>query len=421
MTKFKKCINNCIYYNKTTWFCSFKENYLWSDSNFCNDWIDKKDKTKEWNNVPFKTWEYEEQTEMKHKILNWYFNSWWIILWKYNKKLNFFDWFWWIWAYHKKEEDINNIYLSKNYWSTIIADKHLSNLLFSKKIWNWNIIVIDQNEDNLNNIKEVIKYLKLDRHSNLNIITINWDFDNEINKFLDKNLAPSFFFIDPFWFKIKFETLKRIMSLNKSEIFLNFMFNSINRHISNNSDDIIEIMDNYFWCKDWEKAKNLNWLERENFIINLFRKQCKTISKFVYPFKLKFPNKDRTYYYLFHLTNYYLGIKIMKDVFSKNNLWELEYSWNKTDKAQIWLFDNQIQDDRKSLFIEMLKDKYLNSSFTYLNILEDFIDEIDFTEKWIKSILKELEDINKIKITPFDWRKRRWGYEEKDIIIFTNN
>jgi hypothetical protein len=29
----------------------------------------------------------------------------------------------------------------------------------------------------------------------------------------------------------------------------------------------------------------------------------------------------------------------------------------------------------------MLKDKYLNSSFTYLNILEDFIDEIDFTEK----------------------------------------
>ena len=57
------------------------------------------------------------------------------------------------------------------------------------------------------------------------------DYRKLINEILDKysNLAPSFFFIDPFGFKIKLKTLKRIMSVKRSEIILNFMFDSINR------------------------------------------------------------------------------------------------------------------------------------------------------------------------------------------------
>lgn len=416
MSKKKKCLNNCEYHIKESCFCLFHQRHLEISSYFCEEWIDKHEKVKTWSNVPYKTWYYEWQTKMKHVVLDKYLKSWSIILRNF-KRLNFFDWFGWIWAYHLNDIESYN---EKNFWSPIFAINHIEKLIFSWKIDNWNVIIIDKENSNLDNIKSIIKYEKINRSSKLQIHYINWDFDNEINKFLDINLAPSFFFIDPFWFAwIKFSTLERIMKQKQSEIFLNFMFNAINRHISNEKNsNMSAIFDDYFWWNEWNDAKKLQGEEREKFIINLFRGKCKKISKYAYAFKLKYPEIDRTYYYLIHLTNHHLGIKIMKEIFSKNNLWDLEYSWNIKDKSQQSLFEKIDTDDRKEKFIQMLKNKYSKRDFYFSSILENFIDETDLTERWIKAILKELEEQLVILVTAEWWRNRKGGFTEKDLIKF---
>lgn len=325
-------------------------------------------------------WEYEPQTKIKHFVFKEYFDKWVQILGKSNK-LNYFDCYAGSGAYIEGQEQ----YFGSPILATEIIEKNKEGL--GRKV---NVVLIEQDKENIENI------LKIFQHKGLKTepIIIVGNFDETINKILGEtqgNLNPTFFFIDPFGFKINIKTLKRIMAIPKSEILLNFMFTQINRFLI---DDLGKTLNELFGCEDWKTLRNLSGGEREQGIVNLYRTQLKTFSKFAYPYRLSFSDRDRTYYYLFHLTNHLMGCTIMKSAFAKFNYGKVEFSG--PNHEFLSLFDHK--DFKTNEIKTFLLNKYRGNSKNYEALLRENIDETPYLESEIRDALKSMEG-NEIKIT----------------------
>lgn len=379
-----------------------------------------KKKTVSWSNVPFKTWEYGGQTKMKHKVFGYYLPIWCRILGMHSKNLNYVDGFGGIGAYHTDKDVKKNKYISDCFGSPIISIQTVFDLQKDSKISKANITIIDENSDNLENIEKILKFKDLSSNK------VNFefgDFDEKINEVLDyfeknqnKSLAPTFLLLDPFGISgIKLCTLERIMNMEKTEVLLNFMYNSLQRWINNPSEKISKIYDEYFGGDEWRKCKGKYLYEREEKLTSIFRNKCKDFSKYVYKFRLSFPYKKQTFYYLFHLTNHWLGCSLMKNSFAKFNDGKCEYMG---EKFQSSLFESVEQKDKKENFRGKLIDYYHGKIIRCVDVFEKFIDETDLLEKEIREILSILEKEDKILVSPFDDRKRRGGFNDKDIISF---
>lgn len=351
-------------------------------------------------------WEYEPQTKIKHFVFKEYFKTWAQILGKWNK-LNYFDCYAGSGAYIEGQ----NQYFGSPILATEIIEKNKEGL--GRQV---NVVLIEQDKENIENILKVFKYKGLKTEP----IIIAGDFDETINKILDKtqdSLNPTFFFIDPFGFKINIQTLKRIMSIPRSEILLNFMFNHINRFLI---DDLEKTLNELFGCEDWKALRNLRGGEREQGIVSLYRAQLKTFSKFAYPYKLNFHDKNRTYYYLFHLTNNLKGCTIMKSAFAKFNYGKVEFSGPSHEIMSF--FD--LKDFKASEIKKFLLNKYRGSSKSCEEILTENIDETPYLESEIRDALKKMEG-NEIKITRIPNKtptgRDRKSIEGQDVFEFKEN
>lgn len=329
---------------------------------------------------PFKTWPYEEQTKRKHLVFEDYLDKWIKILGKYNK-LNYIDCFGGCGAYNDRD---GKIY----YGSPIIALKTIkkNKIDLGRKV---SISIIEKKSKSIENIKKIIQYLDL----NIKPFFIESDFDKEINRLLDKipNLAPTFFFVDPFGFSIKIETLKRIMKRPKTEIFLNFMFNGVSRFLKLRQFE--KIFDNLFGSQNWRIACNMEGEEREKCIVGMFTNELKKVSKFVYPYRMCFSGKSRTYYYLIHLTNNYKGCSIMKSCFAKHNFGRDEFSggsYQKTlDETEIF----KIHELKKFLMGE-----YHGQKKNFFDLCEKNICKPTYLESDFRKALRNLEKEKKVII-----------------------
>ncbi|MDA8214888.1 MAG: three-Cys-motif partner protein TcmP [Nitrospiraceae bacterium] len=355
------------------------------------------------NGYDFFFWPYEPQTKIKHFVFKEYFNAWVTILGKWNE-LNYFDCFAGSGAYIEND----NIYFGSPVLAAEVVEKHKENL--GRKV---NIVLIEQDKDNIDNIGKIFKHKGLKTEP----IIIEGSFDDEINKLLDKtkgNLKPTFFFIDPFGFKIKFQTLQRIMAIPKSEILLNFMFTQINRFLI---DELEETLNDLFGCGDWKALRALSGIEREQGIVNLYRTRLKEFSKFAFPYRLSFADKDRTYYYLFHLTNNLKGCSIMKSAFAKFNYGNVEFSGPK--HGCLTFFDDT--DMKTNEIKQYLVEKYKGQTKRYEDILTEIIDSEPFLEAGIKNALKEMEG-NEAKIARkpelTDKGRKRKSIDLNDVITF---
>lgn len=331
------------------------------------------------DNLPFKTWEYQEQTKIKHLVLSGYLDKWFTIVGRYHA-LTYIDGFSGVGAYKDGAGKIH-------FGSPVLAIENYETVhkLRGKII---NFVFIDEDKEKLANIKNILDnrgYKTLPRFE-------HGDFDSIINNFLDKtNLSPAFILIDPFGFKdVKIETIKRLMSHQKTEVLLNFMFTRINEFLSYKN--VEEIFNAYFGPCDWQRLTSLAGFEREKALMSLYRNQLKTYAevRYVYPYPIEFPNRNRTYYYLFHLTNHRLGCSIMKSVFAELNFNRLVYLGNRSNQLSFSDLNSIKEDDIKGYLV----DKYKRSKLTYNQLVQNEIDEIPYTEKEIKRAIKSMEDDN---------------------------
>lgn len=348
-------------------------------------------------------WEYEPQTKIKHFVFKEYFDTWVKILGKWNE-LNYFDCYAGSGAYVEGKE----IYFGSPVLAVEIVEKNKENL--GRKV---NVVLIEQDKDNIENIGKIFKHKGLKTEP----IVIEGTFDEAINEILDKaqvNLKPTFFFIDPFGFKIKFQTLKRIMETPKSEILLNFMFTQINRFLI---DELEGTLNDLFGCEDWKSLKNLSGAEREQGIINLYRVQLKKIARFGFPYRVSFPDKKRTYYYLCHLTNHLKGCSIMKSAFAKFNYGKVEFAGPNHGCLSLFDLNDFKAHETKNFFLR----KYKGQKKSYEAILTENIDEVSFLESNIKDALRDMEgkEINIIRYPELTPRgRKRKSIQLNDVISF---
>jgi len=331
----------------------------------------------------FFAWKYKDHTKTKHQVLKCYLEKWYPILGKSNA-LNYFDCFGGCGVYTEDGKTFEP-------GSPIIAA--LAWINKGNKGNPFCLCCIESNKQTLENLKKAFSHYCPDM---IEPLYIQDDFDNSINSILDeferdnKSLAPSFFFIDPFGISIKYSTIKRIMEIDKSEILLNFMYDSVQRWLTHSElEDCLSIL---FGCDSWKAIQSIPADQKEVSIIRLFRKQLKKVAQFVMPYRVCYPDKDRTFYYLVHLTNNQLGAIIMKSCFAEINYGSVEYLGKQKHQTTFLDAQNYKQADIKSHLLECFSQRIV----TYDELIAELIDTTPYLEKEIKDALYCLRDEGRI-------------------------
>lgn len=199
---------------------------------------------------------------------------------------------------------------------------------------------------------------------------------------------PTFAFIDPFGWKIPFEIVADIMKRPSSEVLINFMFEEINRFLSN--DDQPDNFDVLFGCSDWRDCLTLSGTSRNQALRNLYARQLSEAghSRYVRYFEMKNKNNS-TDYYLFFATNKLLGLKKMKySMWMVDEFGAFSFS-DATDPLQAVLFSEPNFGILRKQILEQFAGKTVR-----VEALEAFVlEKTAFRESHYKrQVLKPLEE-----------------------------
>ena len=176
-----------------------------------------------------------------------------------------------------------------------------------------------------------------------------------------------------------------------------------NNHYLNNEkkDEKNKINNNINIINNNNDKNNLNGtnilLNGSNFANNINYKNMNGYSKFVFPYRIQFPDKDMTYYYMIHASKHIKGISIMKSSYAKYNEGKVEYyGADKIKKLPLFQTEKYINSELDDFILK----EFSNQRIQFVNILEKLIDTTEYLESDIKNSIKRLKDLNKIKYTP---------------------
>lgn len=133
----------------------------------------------------------------------------------------------------------------------------------------------------------------------------------------NKQLPPTFMFVDPFGFTVPCELLRNLKSQPKSEILVNVMCRELDMSIMqpNITPAWRQKLNTIFGCEDWINFKDIEKYEdRVNAIADLFKKQVG--AKWATKINMLGDN-GVIRYFLLHLTNHDEGRALIKRVFWK--------------------------------------------------------------------------------------------------------
>jgi three-Cys-motif partner protein len=332
-------------------------------------------------------WDLEPHTRAKHEILRRYLQAWQAILTRGDfQDLVYIDGFAGPGRYSQGEDG-----------SPIIALKNAIALYRHRQgqVPRFIFLFVEKDEERAQILDEIVKALEPPKHRIRTKVAGGQTFESAFAEFMDwyeerqKPLPPTFAFIDPFgWKGAPFSIVKKIMSYRSCEVFVNFMYEEINRFIGHPDQE--ENFDSFFGTPGWREAMQMGTArDRNRFLHDLYAKQLHDRAgiQFVRSFQMK-NNRDVTDYYLFHGTNSIQGLKKMKEA-----MWRVDESGeftfsDATDPDQFILFEKAPRVDvlRKQIIDEF------SGSETTRGTVEDFvIAKTAFRETHYKALLKEME------------------------------
>jgi len=156
-----------------------------------------------------------------------------------------------------------------------------------------NYLFIENDPRRSNRLKEVLGDLEDQLPASCNYDVITSTFDETLTDVLDyideqrTDLAPAFVMIDPFGVSgTPMKTIARILENPRSEVYISFMYEWINRF--NSQDDFGRHLDDLFGCPDWRRGLDIAGSKRtRNFYYTLYRSQLKKNgAKYVVHFEL---------------------------------------------------------------------------------------------------------------------------------------
>lgn len=359
-----------------------------------------------------KVWLIEPHTVAKHVILRNYLRAWFPIMGRYNKRLLFFDGYAGPGEYVGGEPGSPVIALTEalNYFEWCERNEHdKPELVF---------IFIEEDKERYEHLKSRLGAVAWPKEFNINILnstfaeTASGIVDELENKKL--RLAPAFVFIDPFGYTMPFEIVKKLMSHEKCEVFINFMYEFVNRFILREGQE--NVMTSLFGTKEWAglNLKGKNSSQRKVAIHDLYQTQLENYAAaFVRSFEMR-GVKNATKYFMFYGTNHKLGLEKMKDAMWKVDTGGSYLFSDYTDRNQAVLFEEEPNYEQLK---QLLRANFSGKTVSIEQVEEFVICRTPFRKAHLKTnTLIPMEKSSEIKIHTD--RKRNWTYPERTIIEF---
>lgn len=359
-------------------------------------------------------WEYKKHTEIKHIILSKYLEAWIRILGVNYKKLYYIDCF----AGRGKYEDGTN-------GSPIIAlqsaKKMKKNFYYLDEIA---CIFVEKNPNNFENMKKTVcDEINMHPEDYAGIVLqelINDEFIGAMPKIKEycNSVTPSFYFIDPFGYSgVPFESIKKILQIPKTEVFINFMVRDIHRFLGSTNHKLS--IDDFFGLdnvgKIVKEMKNQKPnLEGKYALLELYKKQLheKAGVRYILSYDVYADEQSQTTYFLIHATNHVKGCEVMKNIMSKAGT-EGRFSYLGPDNGQMTIMQYGDLSELK----EYLLNKFDTRTIPFKNIIYETLMDTKFIKPDYKDALLELETESKILIIG----KGQRGSIEKSDISFNSN
>lgn len=351
-------------------------------------------------------WELEPHTEAKHRIFREYLKAWFPILTLSKKQ---FQTLLYIDGYagpgvYKDGEDGSPIIVLREAIAHVERCKQMK--------WTTPIIkclFIEKDKKRFEVLTEKLKEIDLPELVSYELVNADFRYMEEyIIEFITKHSAPAFVFIDPFGYKLSFNFIKQLMKFQSCEVFINFMYEFINRFLSRDGQQ--NVMKELFGTDEWVNLIGASKQEIHDF----YQRNLETyVAKYVRSFEMR-GKKDQTIYYLFYCTNSRKGLEKMKEA-----MWKVDgggtFSFSdSTNPDQLVLFGNE--PDFSQLKQEIIS-QFSKQTVTIEDIQDFVICKTPFLLSHIKTpVLRPMEEQG--ELTVLSERKRKYTYPENTRILF---
>ena len=348
--------------------------------------------------TPQKTiWQLDPHTKAKHEILSRYLSAWFPILSTYHSRIVYIDGFAGPGRYEHGEDGSPVIAVK-------VALNHRTSLAGEVVFW-----FIEEREDRLQRLRQELDNLEVPKH--FKVISESGRFHEKFAAVLNSidagngSLAPTFAFIDPFGFSgIPFSLLERLLKSRRTEAFITFMVDAINRFLEHPEDKVVQhIVDAFGGEEAIEIAKGSG--DRVVRLRELYQSKLQQVAKYVRYFEMR-DRQDRTQYYLFFATNNELGhVKMKEAMWAVNPDGEFRFS-DATDPNQLVLFE---VDPSIRLAEELRRQFCAKGTVTGRDVREFIEGETAFLKKHMRAVLMKEEEALRLRVEPLktDGKKRR--------------
>ncbi len=250
---------------------------------------------------------YSNLQYVKHHLIQEYLNGWFPKLGTWAGRIVYLD-----------THSGRGTHTTGQYGSPIVALRTLLDHSYRSKLLEKSeavFVFIEQDADNMRQLRNEIAQLgPLPRK--VNVKTIESDCFSAIREIIDyhkqpnRDLAPSFVFVDPYGFKIPGEILKELMSFPRVELFINLMWRELDMAIQQ-PNVFGSILNSIFGGEHWQEEINAESSDdRADQAVELIKRLTK--SKWSTYLRMCGDN-DTTRYVLLHLTDHDAGRDLMKD------------------------------------------------------------------------------------------------------------
>jgi len=351
----------------------------------------------------------------KHYILQDYLLPWGQILGKWNAKLNYYDCFAGPGRYLWKDTPVDG--------SPIVSLRVCRDLLMSdikSKPSGIALTFIDEDSGQLSKLAtEIDKFAgALPLPVGLDVTLYEYNSQSFVRDLLQRatDLAPSFFFIDPYSHPFSLETMKSIMARSRTEIMLNFMYYQIIRDLKNPQKE--ELCDAFFFPDKQKDVIRLFFGHSKFDELKILEYLHRRIgARYYIPFWVRFgPDEKvkahRVKYFLIHYSNSFTAFELMLSTMWKHS--DPGHPLSISDGQPV-LFPLRGRPELRYQILEKYGGSGVRLSF------EDFIEENwrwYFLEKHYRAVLKEMEKEGKLRVERVTSQPKRGGLAGKDILVF---
>lgn len=357
------------------------------------------------------TWDIEPHTAVKHKILQNYLNAWFPILNRYHARVIYLDGFSGPGVYKGGEpgSPIIALMTAKEHFSPINGE-----IVF---------LFVEERADRVANLQ--LEVSKQNLPQNYKVHIESGQFETIVSKILDDlekggmNLAPTFAFVDPFGFSgLPFTLMERLLRHDRSEAFITFMVDSINRFLTAPNNEIREHIGKLFGTDEVFDIVSGHGDHRVRKLTQLYQRQLGKIGRYVRSFEMRDRN-DKVIYYLQFVTKHPKGHLKMKEA-----MWQVDSEGDfgfsdATDPSQQILFHAEHD---KQLF-EILTESFGGKTVDVAKVRQFVQDQTAFIDKHVTKSLRYGEANSKLNVKDIktDGKKRRKNsFPDGTIVMFSS-